>query len=215
MFGLIDQDDAVRGRALARHQSLVEASGNALRRYNAVWSEAGTLVPRQPHLAAALQREWADHCWQRDQTIFGSLDEFLGAEDAAGRTTYWPFVALFLRWESRYPHVWRAAESNLWSPWSRKARLLARLGRDGVPDGAGTDAVELVLTALRRPYRCKDWAYALLARHVIDLGLREPVTALTGDDDPLVALRARFVLDVSADPGRTITRRTWTRWLER
>jgi len=217
MFDLIDRDDVVRGRALTRHRTLVTASGDALHRYNAIWQEAGTPAPEQPHLAAAIEQAWADHQWQSDQTLFGRLGTFLDAEpeDAAVRMVYWPFVALYLRWESRFPDQWRAPESNLWSPWTRKERLLRQLGKSGLPENGAADTVDLIVTALRRPYRCKDWAYALLVPHVANTEFHDRVAVLTDAADPLVRLRARFVLDVAVDPERAVTRRTWSRWLER
>jgi hypothetical protein len=56
--------------------------------------------------------------------------------------------------------------------------------------------------------------YALLVRHAADAGFREEISALAGADDPLVRLRARFVLDLIEHPERTITRKTWRRWLD-
>jgi hypothetical protein len=216
VFDLVADDDVVRGRALARHRALVAASTEALHWSNRVWMQAGTPAPEEPHLAAEMDQARAAERWHRDQTIFGYLHVFLAADpgDCAVRTVFWPFAALYLRWETRYPLEWRAPESNLWSPWARKEGLLRHLGRHGVPEEFRREAADLVVTAIGRPYRCKDWRYAMLVRHVADRRFGAAVTALAGADDPLVRLRARFVLDLAGDPERPLTRKTWRRWLD-
>jgi hypothetical protein len=73
---------------------------------------------------------------------------------------------LFLRWEASYPDEWRAPDSHAYSPWSIKQAVLGRFGDSGVPDMLRSEAADLVLTAVLRPYRCKDWRYALLVDHV-------------------------------------------------
>jgi len=215
-FDLIAPDDAVRARALARHQALVEGSGAALRWTNRVWREAGTPLPTQPHLAAEMDQARADQRWHHDQTLFGHLDRFLDAdlEDEVAHALYGPFVVLYLRWEACHPAEWRSPASDLWSPWSRKEVVLRRLGRFGVPEGMRPDVANLVITALHRQYRCKDWMYAQLVPHVADSGFRARVSALLHAPDPVIGLRARFVLDIADQPERRVTRATWRRWLE-
>jgi hypothetical protein len=217
VFGLIDRDDAVRGRALARHQALVAASSEALHWSNRVWRQAGGPVPKEPHLAAEMDQARAEHRWHRDQTIFGYVDAFLDADprDAAVRAVYWPFVPLYLRWEALYPDAWRAPESNLWSAWGRKEGVLRQLGLTGVPDDVVPDAAELVVSVIQRPYRCKDWMFALLVRHVAGAEFRGRVVGLTDSDDPLVRLRARFVLELVDHPEVGVTRTAWRQWLGR
>lgn len=216
VFDLIAPDDRVRGRALARHRALVAGSLAGLHWVNRVWRQAGTFAPREAHMSAEMDQALAHHRRHSDQTIFGHLDAFLdlNPQDSAVRTVYWPFVALYLRWETRYPDEWRAKDSNLWSPWGRKEVILRRLSRDGLPDETRRDAADLIITAIQQPYRCKDWMYALLIRHVADAQFNDRVTALARTDQPLVRLRARFVLDLVDHPERTITRTTFRRWLE-
>ncbi|HJP80484.1 MAG TPA: hypothetical protein VJ914_39805 [Pseudonocardiaceae bacterium] len=123
------------------------------------------------------------------------------------------FALLYLRWEACYPQDWRAPESNLWSPWSTKEDVLRWFGRSGVPDTLRAEAVDLLLGAIARPYRCKDWQYIRLVDHIHDRTFRDRVGALADATDPLVAARARFVLHVADHPGRPLNRRTWQHWL--
>ncbi|WP_330275280.1 hypothetical protein OG205_06270 [Lentzea sp. NBC_00516] len=78
----------------------------------------------------------------------------------------------------------------------------------------GSEAAELLLDVLHRPYRCKDWMYALLVRHVDDADFRDRLASLAGADDPLVRLRVQFLLHLADHPEQGITRKTWGRWLE-
>ena len=120
------------------------------------------------------------------------------------------FALLFLRWEACYPSDWRAPESNLYSPWSMKEQVLRKFGKFGVPDALRSEAESLVLAAIHRPYRCKDWHYARLVRHLPTSALSE----LVCDPDPLVAARAQFLLHVADHPGGPLNRNSWQRWLD-
>ncbi|MDX8034214.1 hypothetical protein SK803_28695 [Lentzea sp. BCCO 10_0856] len=217
VFDLIARDDLVRQRALRRHQELVARSLNALHWSNRVWMQAGTPAPQQPHLAAEMDQARADQRRHRGQTIFGYLDAFLDADprDTATRAVYWPFVVPYLKWETRYPDEWRSPNSNLWSPWTRKEVVLGELGRRGVPEEMRPNAADLIITAIQRPYRCKDWMYALMVPHVADTEFHDRVTALTRAHDPFAQLRAQFIIDLVRHPERKITRKTWRRWLQR
>lgn len=216
VFDLIASDDLVRHRALTRHRELVARSLNALHWSNRVWMQAGTPAPEQPHLAAEMDQARADQRWHHGQTIFGYLDAFLDADprDTAIRAMYWPFVVLYLRWEACYPDEWRSRYSSPCSPWTFKEVVLGALGRHGVPEEMRPNAADLIITAIQRPYRCKDWMYALMVRHVADMEFHDRVTALTRADDPFARLRAQFVIDLVRYPERKITRKTWRRWLE-
>jgi hypothetical protein len=187
MFDLISGDDVFRGRALTRHRALV-ASG----------------------------RDASSHWSDGDKTIFAYNEAFLHARlwGDSFHPAYWPLVMLYLWWETRYPDEWRARELNTWSPWTRKEGVLQQLGRHGVPEGVSLEAVELILAAIQRPYRCKDWMYALLVRHVADEEFRDRTTALTDAHDPLVRLRAQYLLDLADRPDASITAMTWRHWLE-
>jgi hypothetical protein len=185
MFDLVARDDVVRGRALARHQDLVARLSGV-----SYWSDG-------------------------ERTIFWYLDAFENADSRnAMRVEHWPFVALYLRWEARFPDQWGSPESNAWSRWSRKEAVLRHLGCGGTPAEGRREAADLLVDVVHRSYRCKDWMYALLVRHIADADLRDRLTALADADDPLVRLRARFLLDLADQPDRKITRKTWSRWLE-
>ncbi|MFY1595643.1 hypothetical protein [Micromonospora sp. WMMD737] len=135
-------------------------------------------------------------------------------DDRAGRARWAPIAALYLRWEAEYPDEWGAPESWLWSRWGTKEVLLRRLDRGGLPETIRPEIAELILAALRRPYRCKDWRYARLVRQLHDSPFLHEVAMLTSADDPLVRLRAQFVLQVAAHPEQAPTRTSWRRWLD-
>jgi hypothetical protein len=118
LLDLVAADDAVRHRALARHQALLAKASEALRWSNRVWAQAGTPAPAEPHLAAEMDQARADFQGHRQQTIFGPIDAFCDSRsgDPAARL-YAPYVVLFLRWEACYPREWRAPGSSMWSPW--------------------------------------------------------------------------------------------------
>jgi hypothetical protein len=179
----------VRGRALARHRDLIARSEEALHRGNWHWSTTG-----YRDMPAASRAAYDEMHALQNATIFGMTDVP-------------EFAALYLRWEIDFPHDWGAAETNTWSPWSRKEGLLRRFGGDGVPDEIKVPIAGLLDAVLRRPYRCKDWIYAQLARHVDYVGRLEALR----HEQPL---RAEFVRHVIDNPQVRITHKTWARWLD-
>jgi hypothetical protein len=214
-FDLIAPDDEVRHRAVRRQRASVAAAVAALRWSNRVWAEAGTCVPSEPHLAAQMDQATADFRWHRYQSLEGPVETFClsGPRDPAAELLYAPYAVLSLRWEALYPRDWGARESWLWSPWTGKEVLLRRLDRGGIPDAVRSQVADLVLAAVRRPYRCKDWMYAPLVRHLRDDAFVSRLDALLDADDPLVRLRAQFVRQVAAHPQRRVKRVSWQRWL--
>lgn len=186
MFELTSHDDVVRDRALARHQGLVASCSGV------TFGSGG------------------------DRTIFWYLDALWNAESryAAVTPELWPFVALYLRWETRFPGQWGSRESNACSPWTVKEVTLGHLGRNGLPAEARPEAADLLVDAIHRPYRCKDWAYPVLVRHVAGAAFRDRLALLSGADDPLVALRARFLLHLADHPEAGVNRKTWRNWLD-
>ncbi|MCE6993327.1 hypothetical protein LZG04_00670 [Saccharothrix sp. S26] len=213
VWGLASRDDDVRAQALERHRALVERARQALHWSNDVWRRAGSPAPREPHLAAELDQAQAAFRYHLGQTIFelvGSLHD----DDPELRERHAPFVLLYLVWEGRYPDDWRAPDNNLWSPWGRKESVLRALGERGVPEAIRPQLTDLLADVVRRPYRCKDWRYAGLVRHIADDRFHQRMHALLDDDDPVVRLRARFLLDVAAHPEAGVTRVRWQRWLD-
>ena len=214
VLDLVAPDDGVRHRALARHQALLAAASDALDWSNEILARGGIPVS-EPHLTAELDQARADLDWHRQQTVFGPIEAFYDSvyDNPAAREQYAPYVALYLRWEAAYPQEWGAAESWMWSPWSTKAGLLRRLDCDGVPEAVRSQVADLIVAALQRPYRCKDWMYAQLVRQVLDPPFAGRVRALRTAEDPLTCLRAQFIVHVAEHPDRPVRRNSWQRWL--
>ncbi|WP_163510602.1 hypothetical protein [Fodinicola acaciae] len=211
LHDLVDPDERVRARALDRQRAYVAAAVQARQWSNRVWRRAGRPAPAAPpHLHAEWDQAETDYHWHERRGFTGPIVAFLRSEPELDSTTY---ALLFLRWEAEFPQEWRTPEVNLWSPWTTKELVLARLGKVGVPDSLRPTAAGLVLAAIRRPYRCKDWLYARLVDHVVDATFRARVGRLVHETDPPVAARARFVLYVAAHPGRPLTRKSWRNWL--
>ncbi|MEU1841350.1 hypothetical protein [Micromonospora chersina] len=215
LFDLVAADPVVRHRALARHQAILAAASDALDRSNALWAAHYRSRSSQTRLGVALDQARADFRWHQEQTIYGPFHAFRDAADGddAARARWAPFAVLYLRWEAEYPDEWAAPESWMWSRWGTKEALLRRLDRGVLPEGIQPQIAELILAAVGRPYRCKDWAYACLVHHLDDPLFFHAVEMLACADDPSVRLRAQFVLHVAAHPEQRITRTSWRRWL--
>ncbi|HWH01490.1 MAG TPA: hypothetical protein VNV66_19755 [Pilimelia sp.] len=72
---------------------------------------------------------------------------------------------------------------------------------------------DLVVAAVARDYRAKDWMYAPLARAVDRPDLRRRLCGMLDAGHPLVRLRVQFVLHVLDHPEIRVRRHTWQRWL--
>jgi hypothetical protein len=215
VYDLIAPDDVVRHRALARHQALLLAASEALHWSNRVWAKAGTPAPDEPHLAAEMDQARADFRWHWEQAIFGAIGAFFDSShaDSAVRLLYAAYLVLYLRWEADYPQEWGAPESRVWSAWGTKDQVLRGLDRGGVPEQIRPQISDLIISALKRPYRCKDWMYARLVRHVVDKPFTSKIEALLSAEDPLIRLRAQFLLHVARHPHHAVKRVSWQRWL--
>lgn len=215
MFDLVSPDESARRRALSRHQAMVAAAAAARARLSGVWSATGWFGATEPYLIAARDQARADYRWYHDRTIFGHLEAFVrpGGTNNTTRGANAPFALLYLRWERSWPDAWRSPDSGSCSPWTTKTALLRGLGRDGVPVGIRSPLVDLVLAVTHGPYRCKDWMYGPVIRHLRDAGLADRIGVLVGADDPLIRSRARFILHVAAHPEHHVTRTSWRRWL--
>ncbi|MEU8217221.1 hypothetical protein AB0C47_15745 [Micromonospora taraxaci] len=216
LFDLVATDPVIRHLALARHQAWLAAANGALHRSNALWAAHYRSRSSQTRLGAALDQASADFRWHQEQTIYGPLHAFRDAADGddATRALWAPFAALSLRWEAEYPDEWGAPESWMWSRWGTKEAVLRRFDRAGCPEDIRPEIAELILAALRRPYRCKDWMYACLVRHLDDPLFFHGVEMLASADDPSVRLRAQFVLQVATHREQRTTRTSWRRWLK-
>jgi len=215
IFDLVSSDAGRRRAALERHRVTLEASHEAQHWINRVWAKAGTPVPREAHLAAEMDQARAAKRDADALTFFApiniwSVDWLI---DATKHARYAPYAVLFLEWETMYPLEWREAGTWSWSPWGTKEFILARFIRGGVPANSQQSITDLVAAALAREYRCKDWMYAPLARAVDGACLRHRLSGLLDADDLLTRRRAAFVLQILEQPGLTVRRRTWQRWL--
>jgi hypothetical protein len=190
VFDLVSSDDVRRAAALARHRALLAEASQSRQRANEIWARDGWSRAAENTVRRRL-----------DRTLDGLVSAFHQAQDPAVRAHYAPYAVLFLRWEERFLPELKAS----WqcSPWTTKEVVLRDLTRGGVPAEQEPDIAELIVAALRRPYRCKDWMYAGLLRHVAPLERIEEL-----DDE-----RARFARYVVAHPGLTITRFTYPRWV--
>ncbi|MET8832856.1 hypothetical protein ABZV78_02920 [Micromonospora sp. NPDC004540] len=215
LFNLVATDPVSRNRALARHQAMLAAATDALHLSNGLWAAHYRSRSSQTRLGAALDQARADFRWHQEQTIYGPLHAFRDAGDGddVARALWAPFAVLYLRWEAEYPDEWGAPESWMWSRWGTKEAILRRLDRGGLPEDVQSQIAELILAALGRPYRCKDWMYACLVRHLDDPLFLNRVEMLAAADDPLVRLRAQFVLHVATHREQRTTRTSWRRWL--
>jgi hypothetical protein len=192
VYGLVSPDAEVRRRTLTRHKALLAEAADALRRGNWYWAEARRRG--WSGLPAQALEAYAEMRAHQDATIFGM-------------TKIPEFAVVYLRWEVEFPDEWRDPAVTMWSPWSGKEGVLSRLGRDGVPDEFSEPVANLLDAVLRRPYRCKDWLYARVARQV---DYRDRLDALR----PEQPLRAEFVRYVLDHPDLHVTRKTWGRWLD-
>ena len=216
MFDLVSADDTERHRALNRHRELVAAASAALTRYNRLWAQAGTPTPAEPDLAAKMGRERAEHHSSYHETILGTVSAFVSsnATNQAQRRRA-RYAALYLRWETDHPEEWAAPDSWMLSPWSTKDQVLRKLDRGGVPTLSRPPHVsDLIVAALQRPYRCKDWRYARLVRHVVDTSFLDRIETLVDDGNHLVSLRAQFILHIARQPSTRVNQGAWRRWLQ-
>ncbi|GAA3926714.1 hypothetical protein [Actinoplanes auranticolor] len=191
VFDLVSPDQARRAAALARHDALLAEAMRSRQRANDIWARQGWNRAAQNTVRRRL-----------DLTLDGLISAFCRAEDPAVRAHYAPYAVLYLRWEERFLPELR--KSWICSPWTTKEVVLRDFTRGGVPAEQEPDLAELIMAALRRPYRCKDWLYAGLLRHVAP-----PPERIAELDEE----RAGFVRHVLDHPELTITRFTYPRWL--
>jgi hypothetical protein len=190
VFDLVSPDDARRAAALARHEALLAEALVSRQRADDLRVRHGHNRPAENTVRRRL-----------DLTLDGLISAFRRAEDPAVRDHYAPYAVLFLRWEERFLPELR--KSWICSPWTTKDAVLRDFTRGGVPAEQEPALAELIVAALRRPYRCKDWRYAGLLRHVTP-----PAERLAELDDD----RAGFARHVLAHPELTITRFSYDRW---
>jgi hypothetical protein len=217
LFGLIDPDPAVRAAALRRREAYRSDWRDALDRCNAAyWANGGSFdFSDAPALGAARDQAQAAMWEARDRGFSGILEEFItesrpfGRRDPTALRRLVPFAVLFLQWEVAYPQDWGSP----WPLWGAKKDVLRGLAGIEIPQDSRAVLVELVVAAVRREHRCEDRWFVLLARRLDGPELRNPVARCLDSPDPIVSLRAGFLLDVLADPSMPATVASWKRWL--
>jgi hypothetical protein len=215
-FDLLSSVPHRRMAALTRHRELLRDASVALARMNAIWAEAGTPVPDQPHLVAARDQAQAAFDAARNGTIFGPIGGFVQGTHRANHhqhDRYAPFAVLFLQWERRHPKEWSEASTWTWSHWGTKELVLRRFAEAGIPAGVYSDAIGLVSAAVAGPYRCKDWRYAPLARLLDGPKLRAGIEHFLNHAELLPRQRAQFLLYMLDHPEIAIRRHTWRQWV--
>lgn len=217
LFGLVDPDPAVRAAALRRCEADVSDWRHALDRSNAAyWANGGSSdFSDSPALGAASDQAAAAMREARDRGFSGILSEFItesrpfGRRDPTALRRLVPFAVLFLQWEVAYPQDWCSPGP----PWGLKKDVLRGLAGIEIPPDSRAALVELVVASVRREHRCEDRGFVLLARRLDGPDLRNPVAQCLESPDPIVGLRAGFLLDVLADPSMPPTVASWKRWL--
>ena len=216
VFDLTNSHARRRRRALERHAQHVEEVLDASARRNEIWRQAGgTWRPTEPGLAAAMDQVGAEGRDALAHTLPGIVEMYLQTRwNAAVRADYdrlAPYAVLFLQWETSFPAEWR--EANLYSPWGMKKQILRGFAKVGVPQACQGELIELLATAVRREHRCEDGGYSALARRVDGPELRSMLADAAGSTDPLVRLRAEYILWVVENPRAPVTVAGWRRWL--
>jgi hypothetical protein len=216
VFDLTNSHARRRRRALERHAQHVEDVLDALTRQNEIWRQAGgNRAPTNPGLAAAMDQVGAEGRDASAHTLPGIVYMFLQTRwNAASRADYErlaPYAVLYLQWETLFPEEWR--EANLYSPWKTKKQVLRGFAKAGAPQACQGQLIELLAAAIRREHRCEDGGYPALARRVDGPELRSMLADAAGSTDPLVRLRAEYVLWVAENPRAPVTVAGWRRWL--
>lgn len=209
-YDLIADDPALRAAARERRSRGLSAQVEAQQWINRLWFEAGTLRPSDPVQAAEMERAFAAR--RAADAMSGPLLRFWAArpgDELFERTA--PQTILFLEWERRYPAEFDAARWDH-TRWGTKGRLLRHIGRHGVPEAQREALMDLVVAALGREYRCKDWWYARAARGVDGPKLRDRLRSSASRIE--APERAEFLLWV-LDHAPGINIGTWGRWSAR
>ncbi|MEU4171461.1 hypothetical protein AB0F46_31855 [Streptomyces sp. NPDC026665] len=207
-FGLVAEDPAARGAALAHLTEAQRKVTEALNQSNKMWwltRHLGTDEQyREPAFRQARQRH---RQVQRRSLPDGVWNAPLGANLAT-----WPglpYALLFLEWEARYPLEWTQYAKE-WGTKESLIRQMARAPHQGVTMAKLTDLVELVVN---RPYRCKDREYVRVARAVDSADLRGRLGRAAHSDSPWARCHAGYVLWLLDRPDLPNTRRVWQTWV--
>jgi hypothetical protein len=147
-----------------------------------------------------------------DVVAFGALP-FSGPAAAAQRVSHLSAAALaFLQLEATNPQRWRTLQ---WpcSVWTLKDGVLRTFGAMQPSPAVAEQLRELVLGAVARQHRCKDYRYWQLARRLDDPHLRAGLSAAAEAAIESTRLRARFVQWLLEHPDQRADAPGWRRWL--
>jgi DnaJ-domain-containing protein 1 len=100
-------------------------------------------------------------------------------------------------------------------PWGTKKQVLRRFTKTAHLQSTEIRHAlqDLVVAATRREHQCEDQGYGRLARVLDGMRLRSELNSAAHDNDPLVRLRACFVLWVLDHRDTPAVPRTWKTWL--
>jgi hypothetical protein len=211
---LVSPDQTARAAALLRFQQTHAEYYRVQREINEVWATAGSLRPREPQLAARLDRLRAEQdeaagyslmhtLWRSWRPLYRGPDWYRG--DPAELIHY---SLRYLEWEARFPADWH-------KHWITKAgQLEALAGWPQLEPGARARLAELVIAAVGRPHRCEDRGYVLAARAIDGPVLRQRIATQLPAPDQLTRQRAAFLLHLLDHPDRPASAAAWKRWLE-
>lgn len=199
VFDLISDDELAREQALGIHQQLIADLRDAANYRRNHWDSKSADLAYNRASDRAIHGPLHDYCWNRRRRRT--------AEDLER------IAITYLRWERAYPESWGAPESRYYTKHGWKDDILRRMAQYGVLENNHRDVAELVLAAVRGPYRCKDWRYARVAKLVDSPSLRYELEAIALGPDRDAATRAEFVLSRLERPELSANIRSFGNWL--
>lgn len=207
-FGLIADNPAVRGAALARLAEAQRRVADALGRFNEMWLLTRPLGTdeqyREPaFLQARRKHQQAQRCSLPDGVWGGPVNGDLAAWPGL------PYALLFLEWEAKYPLEWTQHAKS----WGTKQDLIRKVARAGHEESTQSKLTDLVEIVVHRAYRCKDREYVRVARAVDNADLRSRLHRAADSDSPWARCHAGYVLWLLDRPDLPNTRRTWQTWV--
>lgn len=185
---------------------------------NEVWWRAGqTWTPADPAMAAEMERAEAAHATALAATFRPPIWAYLRpgwSRQPDEEPSSEQFAITYLEWEVAHPDEWRQTAGYSGSPYGLKESILQAMDLHGVSDPNRAAVERLLLTAVKGPYRAKDWRYARVARHLDSRPLREALGTIATGTDHAAALRAAFALSRLDNRDLSANRRSYANWLK-